>query len=63
MVIKHEYPFAKVEHEYFRTFVNNLQPQFKLISRNTLGTDVMVIYQQERHKLYQLLDKLQSRIS
>ncbi|KAF6153012.1 hypothetical protein GIB67_021617 [Kingdonia uniflora] len=63
MVIKHEYPFAKVEHEYFRTFVNNLQPQFKLISRNTLRTDVMAIYQQERQKLYKFLDKLQSRIS
>ncbi|KAF6134249.1 hypothetical protein GIB67_010048 [Kingdonia uniflora] len=40
MIIKHEYPFKKVEHEYFKLFVN-LNPQFKLISRNTLKSDCM----------------------
>ncbi|KAF6174744.1 hypothetical protein GIB67_031268 [Kingdonia uniflora] len=39
MIIKHEYRFNKVEHEYFKEFVNNLKPQFKLISRNTLKSD------------------------
>ncbi|KAF6168345.1 hypothetical protein GIB67_018185 [Kingdonia uniflora] len=36
MIINNEYPFNKVEHKYFKEFVNNLNPQFKLISHNTL---------------------------
>ncbi|KAF6171900.1 hypothetical protein GIB67_011797 [Kingdonia uniflora] len=63
MIIKHEYPFNKVEHEYFKEFVNNLNPQFKLISCNTLKSDCMGIYQEEKGKLYKFLDKLDSRIS
>ncbi|KAJ3684715.1 hypothetical protein LUZ61_013879 [Rhynchospora tenuis] len=37
MVIVHEYPFSIVDHYYFRLFLKSVQPQFKLISRNTLS--------------------------
>jgi hypothetical protein len=36
MVIMHEYPLAMVDHVGFRKFVSGLQPNFKLVSRNTL---------------------------
>ncbi|KAF6155192.1 hypothetical protein GIB67_019718 [Kingdonia uniflora] len=63
MIIKHEYMFNKVEHEYFKEFVNKLNLQFKQISRNTLKSDYMRIYQEEKGKLYKFLDKLNSWIS
>ncbi|XP_052185152.1 zinc finger BED domain-containing protein RICESLEEPER 2-like [Diospyros lotus] len=55
MIIKHNYPFNMAEHEYFEIFCNNLQPMFKLISKNTIGADVLSIYREEKEKLYQEL--------
>ncbi|CAG8661889.1 10401_t:CDS:2 [Ambispora gerdemannii] len=39
MIIMHEYPFRMVEHEGFLKFVNNLQPQFKVMSEKTTRED------------------------
>jgi hypothetical protein len=36
MVIVHEYPFNCVTHHFLRVFLSDLQPQFKLVSRNIL---------------------------
>nr|DAD20568.1 TPA_asm: hypothetical protein HUJ06_022031 [Nelumbo nucifera] len=44
MVMKHEYSFNRVEHAYFYKFCNNLQPLFKLVSRNTIRADIMAVY-------------------
>ncbi|KAK9733080.1 hypothetical protein RND81_04G042100 [Saponaria officinalis] len=41
MVILHEYPLAIVDHIGFRRFVSSLNPNFKIISRNTLRSDIM----------------------
>ncbi|KAF8404185.1 hypothetical protein HHK36_009066 [Tetracentron sinense] len=62
-IVKHEEPFNVVEHEYFQIFLGNLQPLFKLVSRNTIKSDVMKVYEEEREKLYSILDLLPSRIS
>ncbi|CAL5360825.1 unnamed protein product [Camellia sinensis] len=63
MVIKHNYPFNMVEHEFFEIFCNNLQPMFKLVSRNTVRADVLDVYEIEKAKLYQFLDELSSKIT
>ncbi|KAJ3705867.1 hypothetical protein LUZ61_009572 [Rhynchospora tenuis] len=43
MVIVHEYPFNCVTHHYFRVFLKSLQPEFKLVSRNTLRSFSLVL--------------------
>ena len=63
MVILHEYPFALVDHAGFREFVRNLQPLFKMVSRTTIKKDCIKIFEEEKEKLYSLLDTLTSRIS
>ncbi|XP_028066490.1 zinc finger BED domain-containing protein DAYSLEEPER-like [Camellia sinensis] len=63
MVIKHNYPFNMAEHEFFEIFCNNLQPMFKLVSRNTVRADVLDVYEIEKAKLYQFLDELSSKIT
>lgn len=44
MVILHEYPLSIVEHIEFRRFVHSLNPNFKIISRNTLKSDIMKMF-------------------
>ncbi|KAJ1703738.1 hypothetical protein LUZ63_003517 [Rhynchospora breviuscula] len=63
MVIVHEYPFNIVTHYYFRVFLKSLQPQFKLISRNTLRSDCISLYEQERKSLYEEFGKLECKVS
>ena len=61
MVILHEYPLSMVDHIAFREFVGSLQPLFKLISRNTLKSDIIKIYDNEREKALKMMDKNGSR--
>ncbi|KAL5705817.1 Ulp1 peptidase [Ranunculus cassubicifolius] len=63
MVVKHEYPFAMIDHPYFRQFITNLQPLFDLKHRTTLKSDIMELYGEQKKALYGFLDKLPSRIS
>ncbi|KAJ1700845.1 hypothetical protein LUZ63_000624 [Rhynchospora breviuscula] len=43
MVIVHEYPFNCVTHHYLRVFLKSLQPEFKLVSRNTVRAFSLVL--------------------
>ena len=61
MVILHEYPLSMVDHIAFREFVGSLQPLFKLISRNTLKSDIIKIYDNESEKTLKMMDKNGSR--
>ena len=63
MVILHEYPLSMVDHIGFREFVSFLQPLFKLISRNTLKSDILKIYDNEMEKPLKIIDKNGSRIT
>ena len=56
-VILHEYPLSMVDHIGFREFVSSLQPLFKLISRNTLKSDIIKIYDNKREKALKMTDK------
>ena len=51
MVILHEYLLSMVNHIGFRKFVGFLQPLFKLISRNTLKSDILKFMIMRERKL------------
>ncbi|KAL0373941.1 UNVERIFIED_CONTAM: putative AC transposase [Sesamum radiatum] len=61
--IKHKYPFNIGEHEYFEIFLNGLNPDFKLPRRNTIRGDVIEVYEEEKVKVYKLLDGLGCKVS
>ncbi|XP_011041336.1 PREDICTED: zinc finger BED domain-containing protein RICESLEEPER 2-like isoform X3 [Populus euphratica] len=63
MMIKHGYPLAMVQHEFFEIFVKNLQPVFKLYSKDEVTDDVLAICRQEKEKLINCFDKLSSLLS
>ena len=63
MVIVHEYPFNCVTHHYMKAFINDLQPRFKLKSRNTVKEDCLKIHKDEKDVLYEVLEKLNSKVS
>lgn len=63
MVVMHEYPLAIVDHVGFRRFVHCLNPNFKLISRNTLKNDIMKMYANERVTLKKLFEDFGARIA
>ncbi|KAJ6870269.1 hypothetical protein NC652_036023 [Populus alba x Populus x berolinensis] len=58
MMIKHGYPLDMVQHEFFETFVKNLQPMFQLHSKDKVEADVLVIYRQEKEKLIRCFNNL-----
>ena len=51
-----------VEHIEFREFAGSLQPLFKVVSKNTLKSDILKIYDNEREKVLKMMDKNGSRI-
>lgn len=63
IVILHEYPLSMVDHIGFREFVTDLQPMFKLVTRNTLKSDIFKIYDNEREKALKITDKNGSRMA
>ncbi|KAJ4731091.1 hypothetical protein LUZ62_012288, partial [Rhynchospora pubera] len=63
MVIAHEYPFNCATHHYFKVFVSDLQPLFKMVSRTTIRADCLSIYEEEKVALYQFFSKLDCRFS
>ncbi|XP_015973324.1 zinc finger BED domain-containing protein RICESLEEPER 1 [Arachis duranensis] len=63
MIILHGYPLAMVEHVGFRVFVKNLQPLFELVTMNRVEADCIEIYDKEKQKVNEMLDKLRGKIS
>ncbi|KAF7833532.1 zinc finger BED domain-containing protein RICESLEEPER 2-like [Senna tora] len=63
MIILHGYPLAMVEHVGFRVFVKNLQPLFELVTMNRVEADCFEIYEKEKQKMNEMLDKLPGKIS
>ena len=63
VVILREYPLSIVDHIGFREFVTDLQPMFKLVTRNTLKSDILKIYDNEREKALKMADKNGSRMT
>jgi hypothetical protein len=63
MIIAHEYPFNCVSHHFLKVFVSDLQPYFKMLSKNTDKLDCISIYEEEMFSLYELFGKLDCRFS
>ncbi|XP_077226251.1 zinc finger BED domain-containing protein RICESLEEPER 2-like [Tasmannia lanceolata] len=63
MVIYHEYPFSIADHVFFRVFLRNLQPMFKLITRMTVKADCLKMYEIEKKNIYEELESLPCKVS
>lgn len=63
MIIVHGYSLTMVEDFGFRIFIRNLQPLFELGTVDTVEADCKEIYQVEKQKVHEELDKLPGKIS
>ncbi|KAJ9542707.1 hypothetical protein OSB04_029213 [Centaurea solstitialis] len=63
MIILHEYPLSMVEHVGFKSFVNSINPLFKHVSRPTIRSDIMKIFEREKTKTKNVLNTNQGRIA
>ena len=63
MIIKHNYPFSMFEHEYFEIFFNGLQPMFKLVSRNTVRSDIIEVHKKEKENMCKYFERFPGRVT
>lgn len=63
MIILHEYPLAMVDHVGFKRYSFELQPLFKVPTRNTIKSDIFKIFEVEKEKTMKLMDANKSRIA
>ncbi|XVF65672.1 hypothetical protein PTKIN_Ptkin09bG0268500 [Pterospermum kingtungense] len=64
MIIKHQYPLDMAEQEFFKTFVKNLQPEFKFHeSQAIILSDIHRIYVEEKEKLHRYFNQLACNFS
>ncbi|CAA7020907.1 unnamed protein product [Microthlaspi erraticum] len=62
VIIRHDLPFAIVEYEEVRRFLQYLNRDYKLYSRNTAAMDVVKTWESEKKKLKLDLENIPSRI-
>jgi hypothetical protein len=63
MLILHAYPFRMVGHEGFLKFVNNLQPQFKVMSEKTACEDCKDIVKDLKVKAHLMIQEAPGHLS
>uniref|UniRef100_A0A803N6A6 Transposase n=1 Tax=Chenopodium quinoa TaxID=63459 RepID=A0A803N6A6_CHEQI len=63
MILMHEYPLSVVEHEGFRRYSHSLNPEFHIISRNTVKSDILKDYKEEKSRLMKLLGANESKVA
>jgi hypothetical protein len=63
MIIVHEYPLSIVAQVAFKKFVNNLQPLFKIPTRNTIRSDVVKLYKEKMTNTMNKLDKNEGQVA
>ncbi|GAB4834097.1 hypothetical protein Ancab_039960 [Ancistrocladus abbreviatus] len=63
MIVLHGYPLSMVEHSGFKVFVKNLQPLFNIATNSVLELDCIAIYEKEKQKVYEIINRLHGRIS
>ncbi|XP_021639696.2 zinc finger BED domain-containing protein DAYSLEEPER [Hevea brasiliensis] len=63
MIIQHEYPLHIVEHPAFIDFVRTLQPQFNMVSFNTIQGECVAIYLGEKQNLLNLIRGIPGRVN
>ncbi|KAL5547777.1 hypothetical protein UlMin_003008 [Ulmus minor] len=62
MIIMHDYPLHMVEHPGFLTFVQNLQPQFNMVSFNAVQGDIVATYLMEKQHLIKSIEGIPGRV-
>ncbi|KAK7388639.1 hypothetical protein VNO78_23461 [Psophocarpus tetragonolobus] len=62
MIIMHDYPLHMVEHPGFVAFVQNLQPQFNMVTFNTVQGDCVATYLMEKQCVMKYFDGLPGRV-
>ncbi|KAF7842378.1 putative AC transposase [Senna tora] len=62
-IIFHEYPLAMADHIKFRKFISNLQPLFKMVTRNTIKSDILKIHETATESFKKLLATNTGRIA
>ena len=62
MVILYKYLISMVNHIGFREYSNSLQPLFKVVSRNTICSNIFQIFEDEKKKIMKLFEDNKSRI-
>ncbi|KAM6543287.1 hypothetical protein CsatB_007734 [Cannabis sativa] len=63
MIVKHKYPLSTVEHSGFIEYSSTLCPIFKMVSRNTVRSDIMKMYKPEKEKCRKNLEKSRRKIA
>lgn len=63
MIILHEYRLHMVEDSAFINFVQNLRPQFKMLTFSDIESECLAIYNKEKQNLVQILGTIFGRIS
>ncbi|CAK9164895.1 unnamed protein product [Ilex paraguariensis] len=63
MIILHEYPLYIVEQPGFIALVRTLQPQYNMVSINTIEEDCVSLYLREKQSLFNLLVGIPGRVS
>ena len=63
MVIMHEYPLNIVEHVGFRSYSKALNSSFKMISRKTLKSDILKVFEYEKSKTMRLLGSVSGKVA
>ncbi|XP_039851736.1 zinc finger BED domain-containing protein RICESLEEPER 2-like [Panicum virgatum] len=63
MIIQHDYPLHIVQQPAFGTFIESLQPRFKIVDVDTMEGEVYAVYQKEKENLLQAFNSMPVRIS
>ena len=62
MFIAHEYPFNMIEYKRFTIFAKALNYKYQKVSRVTLKSDCVKVYQIEKDKLKNMLKNVSSNL-
>ena len=63
LVVKHKLPLNFVEYEAFRDLMSYVNPLVNNLSRNTLKSEILKLYQAEKAKAMALLENNDSRVA
>ncbi|RLN23478.1 zinc finger BED domain-containing protein RICESLEEPER 2-like [Panicum miliaceum] len=63
LIVQHDYPLHIVQQPAFSTFIESLQPRFKIVDVDTMEGEVYAVYQKEKENLLQAFNTMPGRIS
>ncbi|KAJ8768087.1 hypothetical protein K2173_021027 [Erythroxylum novogranatense] len=62
MIIMHDYPLHMVEHSGFVSFIQNLQPNFGMVSFNSVQGDCLATYLREKQSFMKFMEGIPGRV-